>query len=89
MLRIVPSCGRCKWWRKTLSPNGPLSLDWGECKARPPLFANKPRLRDLVNKQQGVWPETSSSDWCGAFQPTEEVLRSYSKFGEIEEWQIR
>ena len=55
----------------------------------PPQFANKPRLRDLVNKQQGVWPETTSDDWCGGFQPTEEVLRSYSKFGEIEEWQIR
>ena len=39
----------------------------------PPQFANKPRLRDLVNKQQGVWPETTSDDWFGGFQPTEEV----------------
>ncbi len=38
----------------------------GECHRKPPKIIKRPNREEQHNR--GVWPEVTTSDWCGEFQ---------------------
>ncbi|MBM4021556.1 MAG: hypothetical protein FJ284_04800 [Planctomycetes bacterium] len=60
------ACGACRFWRQGRTDDrGP---DWGVCRRMPPSL---PAVEEDKLVHVGVWPHTSSTDWCGEWQAAE------------------
>ncbi len=56
-------CDTCRWWERTVF--GDTHLSCGTCRRR------SPRFRSQDESDDGHWPDTNDSDWCGEWQATE------------------
>ena len=55
-------CGWCRFWLTSIEG------EYSQCRRYPPTFVNE--------ENQGLWPETFITDWCGEFSPEPEVCET-------------
>ncbi len=65
----APSCGTCRFWRKRHSQTD--ADDWGECRRMPPTL---PEIGDEKLVIAGIWPCTTSADWCGEWESSATIV---------------
>jgi hypothetical protein len=58
------SCARCAFW------NDRGDGEEGECRVNPPVMHAQLNFKidDIVPLEDGCWPYTKASDWCGRLQ---------------------
>lgn len=73
-------CKDCKWWS-----------DDEQCRRLPPCMALQQVApdSDITNCDQGVWPFTHKSDWCGEFEANEEAIQEAMRLQEVHEAFLR